>query len=94
LLRHPRHGANILAIRKQLAFKGWTFKAPLKVEKRYGHMSYVSSGGSEDAASVASEETVLGHGQETGQLVLDGMERALEAGGTGKGTVRGRALSL
>ena len=56
-------------------------------------MSYVSSGsgGSDDAASVASEETIMGHGHETGMMVLDGLD-GLD--GKGKGTVRAWALSL
>jgi len=54
-------------------------------------MSYVSSGsgGSDDTASVTSEETVMGHGQETRALILGGL-----GGENRKGTVRARALSL
>lgn len=43
-------------------------------------------------ASGASDETVLAHGQETGALALDGIERQREIGRGG--TVRSRALSL
>lgn len=95
LLRHAKHGANILQIRKELAFKGWTFKAPIRIgsETRYGHMSYLSSGGS----STGSTETIVGHGQESGQMVLEGLERGREGDGVSGGrvgTVRSRALSL
>jgi hypothetical protein len=63
----------------------------VRAEKRYGHMSYISSGsgGSDDMISVASEDTIMGHGQETGMLILDSLEE-----GKGNGTVRARALSL
>lgn len=56
-------------------------------------MPYLSSGGS----SAGSTETIMGHGQQSGQAILEGIEggRSGRDEGVGRiGTVRSRALSL
>ncbi|RSH82165.1 hypothetical protein EHS25_006098 [Saitozyma podzolica] len=102
LLGDKTHGAHLLEIRKSLAFKGWTFKAPQVTEKRYGHMSYISNGGSEPSTDEGSVETVQqglsgrSHLREESEVVggLGGPGGMGGMGGVGAGTVRMRALSL
>ncbi|KAK4684758.1 hypothetical protein P7C73_g5406, partial [Tremellales sp. Uapishka_1] len=61
LLGNKTHGANLLEIRKGLAFAGWTFKAPAKVENRYGHLSHmmVSGDGDDSVSADANEEELF-----------------------------------
>ncbi|WRT70461.1 uncharacterized protein IL334_007459 [Kwoniella shivajii] len=80
LLRDKTHGAHLLEIRKSLAFKGWTFKSPSLVEKRYGHLTPNNLSHMRDL----SEETVYGDQGETGR----------EWDRVDMGTVRNRALSF
>ncbi|ORX41239.1 kinase-like domain-containing protein [Kockovaella imperatae] len=77
-LRDKLHGAQLLEIRKDLAFKGWTFKSPHLIP-RYGHAGNASSGG-------RSDETVIGHER---ALETPRASRMVDMG-----TVRSRALSM
>ncbi|WWC98809.1 hypothetical protein V866_005702 [Kwoniella sp. B9012] len=84
LLRDKTHGAHLLEIRKNLAFKGWTFKSPSLVESRYGHLSEISH------MKDISEDTIRDHHPQEGW----DDNRAMTNSGTTTGTVRNRALSF
>ncbi|ORY35880.1 kinase-like domain-containing protein [Naematelia encephala] len=91
MLRNTMHGAALLEIRKNLAFKGWTFKAPHAPETRYGHLQRISSG--EDSNSGLGLSHMRDISEET--IYADAMDgRRYAHFGTEKGTVRSRALSL
>lgn len=96
LLRDKTHGANLLEIRKNLAFKGWTFKSPHPPDTRYGHLLEISNGeraGSEDTIKPMN----LNHGiEQLEQAVIGNALPSFESGNsrTAGWTVRSRALSL
>ncbi|WWD20522.1 hypothetical protein CI109_104998 [Kwoniella shandongensis] len=89
LLRNKTHGAHLLEIRKGLAFKGWTFKSPnLDLDNRYGHMGFVSSGGEVSHMKDVSDKTIKDVNRDSSG------DKDNVVVGSGKGTVRTRALSL
>ncbi|KAL7419412.1 hypothetical protein Q5752_006250 [Cryptotrichosporon argae] len=107
LLGDRVHGARLLEIRKSLAFAGWTFKAPLPAEKRYGHLARIASGATTDADADAGADALdeasriarVGHGRDDSAHdhfhdASPTLMRDQAFSGAGAGTVRSRALSL
>ncbi|WVQ70619.1 hypothetical protein IAR50_000139 [Cryptococcus sp. DSM 104548] len=103
LLRNKTHGAHLLEIRKQLAFKGWTFKSPhldspspsseASKETRYGHLDWVArggAGGGVEHLQDASDETVM---PGVGRHLYAGAGEGEEDDGELRGTVKARAMS-
>ncbi|ODO10449.1 hypothetical protein I350_01044 [Cryptococcus amylolentus CBS 6273] len=97
LLRNKTHGAHLLEIRKQLAFKGWTFKSPhldtpsgltKTKETRYGHLDWVARGGGAGVEHLqdASDETVMAKDHACAFVEEDD-------DGELRGTVKARAMS-
>ncbi|WVQ95741.1 hypothetical protein IAU59_002840 [Kwoniella sp. CBS 9459] len=110
LLRNKVHGAHLLEIRKDLAFKGWTFKSPA-LESRYGHLHNLASGNDndqphmKDISEADTDVTVLGHERrrvlghggyaDGGEGRWDNVGGGMSrSSGRGTGTVRNRALSF
>lgn len=95
MLRHPIHGPSILEIRKQLAFKGWTFKAPQTSGgiTRLGEVAFLSSD-ADSQRSRESSKTIIAHWHEAAER---GLGLAGEEGigiGTIGSTTRSRAMSF
>ncbi|WVF68109.1 hypothetical protein IAT40_002872 [Kwoniella sp. CBS 6097] len=97
LLRNKMHGAHLLEIRKDLAFKGWTFKSPA-LESRYGHLHDLASGNDQphmkDISDADTEVTVHGHVYGHGGYADGDKGQWEDVGERSRGTVRNRALSF